>query len=98
LFRYNPALLTQGKNLFQLDSKAPAIPLDKYIYNETRYTMLVHSAPQAAAELLTEAQNDVRTRWRMYEHMASMPSASPAEAAAKVRAEEAAPAEKKVAQ
>jgi pyruvate-ferredoxin/flavodoxin oxidoreductase len=98
LFRYNPALLTQGKNPFQLDSKAPAIPLDKYIYNETRYTMLVHSAPQAAAELLTEAQNDVRTRWRMYEHMASMPSASPAEAAAKVRAEEAAPAEKKVAQ
>ncbi len=81
LFRYNPALATQGKNPFQLDSKAPSLPLEKYIYNETRYTMLVHSAPQAAAALLKEAQTDVKTRWKMYEHMATMPGA-PVEAAA----------------
>ena len=80
LFRYNPALNKLGKNPFQLDSKAPAVPLEKYIYNETRYTMLVHSAPGPAAELLREAQEDVRTRWKMYEHMAAMPT-SPAEAA-----------------
>jgi pyruvate-ferredoxin/flavodoxin oxidoreductase len=81
LFRYNPALSQQGKNPFQLDSKAPAIPLQKYIYNETRYTMLVHSDPKTAAELLVDAQEDVRKRWRMYEHMAAMP-ASPIEALA----------------
>jgi hypothetical protein len=41
--------------------------------------MLVHSDPKAAGELLVEAQEDVRTRWRMYEHMAAM-KVSPIEA------------------
>jgi pyruvate-ferredoxin/flavodoxin oxidoreductase len=72
LFRYNPGLATEGKNPFQLDSKAPAIPLEKYIYNETRYTMLTHSQPEAAKELLVEAQEDVNKRWRLCEHMAHM--------------------------
>ncbi|MCC7497199.1 MAG: pyruvate:ferredoxin (flavodoxin) oxidoreductase [Bryobacterales bacterium] len=73
MFRYNPKLAEQGKNPFQLDSKAPAIALDKYIYNETRYTMLRHSDPVRAAELLKQAQQDVYNRWKIYEHMASMP-------------------------
>ncbi|MCX6620476.1 MAG: pyruvate:ferredoxin (flavodoxin) oxidoreductase, partial [Acidobacteria bacterium] len=76
MFRYNPALAAQGKNPFQLDSKAPAMPLEKYIYNETRYTMLKHSAPEHAAELLKQAQEDVQKRWKVYEHMASLPSNS----------------------
>ena len=54
-----PRLAEPGKNPFQLDSKAPSVPLEKYIYNETRYTMLVHSDPEAAAKLLTQAQADV---------------------------------------
>jgi pyruvate-ferredoxin/flavodoxin oxidoreductase len=73
LFRYNPAVATQGKNPFHLDSKAPNMPLDKYIYNETRYTMLAHSQPEAAKALLLQAQEDVNFRWRMYEHWAAMP-------------------------
>ncbi len=73
LFRYNPDLAAQGKNPLQLDSKAPAIPLEKYVYNETRYTMLTHSAPEAAAQLLKEAQEDVYKRWKLYEHWATMP-------------------------
>ena len=40
LFRYNPALVAQGKNPFNWIAKRPTIPLEKYIYNETRYTML----------------------------------------------------------
>jgi pyruvate-ferredoxin/flavodoxin oxidoreductase len=82
LFRYNPALTAQGKNPFQLDSKAPAMALEKYIYNETRYTMLVHSSPAAAAELLKDAQRDVNERWKMYEHMSKMAVANPIEAVA----------------
>jgi pyruvate-ferredoxin/flavodoxin oxidoreductase len=80
LFRYNPALVAEGKNPFVLDSKAPAIPLEKYIYNETRYTMLVHSRPDDARRLLAEAQADVMNRWRLYEQMAAMPGAKPVEA------------------
>ena len=52
LFRYNPALAKEGKNPFVLDSRAPSIPLEKYIYNETRYTMLVNSDPDEAKKLL----------------------------------------------
>jgi len=72
LFRYNPALAAGGKNPFQLDSRPPALPLEKYIYNEGRYTMLVHSAPETAAMLLTEARKDVNLRWKLYEHWASL--------------------------
>jgi pyruvate-ferredoxin/flavodoxin oxidoreductase len=73
LCRYNPDRLKEGKNPLQLDSKPPSLPLEQYIYNETRYTMLVHSRPQEARRLLELAQEDVRQRWRLYEHWAAMP-------------------------
>jgi pyruvate-ferredoxin/flavodoxin oxidoreductase len=73
LFRYNPKLAAEGKNPFQLDSRPPTLPLEKYIYNETRYTMLVKSNPEAARKLLGEAQHDVAERWKVYEHWAKMP-------------------------
>jgi pyruvate-ferredoxin/flavodoxin oxidoreductase len=73
MFRYNPALVAQGKNPFVLDSKEPTVELEKYIYNETRYTMLRQSNPKAAAELLKEAQADVSTRWKMYDYLSKMP-------------------------
>jgi pyruvate-ferredoxin/flavodoxin oxidoreductase len=82
MFRYNPDLVAQGKNPFQLDSKAPSIPLEKYIYNETRYTMLTHSQPEAAKQLLVEAQEDVNKRWRLYEHMSHMSAVEVQHAAA----------------
>ena len=73
-FRYNPSLVTEGKNPFVLDSKEPVIELEKYIYNETRYTMLRQSNPKAAADLLIEAQADVTARWKMYDYLAKMPA------------------------
>jgi pyruvate-ferredoxin/flavodoxin oxidoreductase len=73
LFRYNPLLAAANRNPFQLDSRPATIPLEKYIYNEGRYTILTHSAPETAAGLLIEAQDDVRLRWKMYEHWASLP-------------------------
>ena len=48
LFRYNPALASQGKNPFQLDRQGAQLPLKDYIYNETRYTMLAQSDPDDA--------------------------------------------------
>ena len=72
LFRYNPTLAKEGKNPFVLESKAPSIPLQQYIYNETRYTMLVNSNPEEARKLLEAAQENVNERWRLYQHMATM--------------------------
>jgi pyruvate-ferredoxin/flavodoxin oxidoreductase len=72
LFRYNPTLSKEGKNPFVLDSKAPSIPLEQYIYNETRYTMLVNSNPEEAKKLLVAAQENVNDRWKLYQHMAAM--------------------------
>ena len=74
LFRYNPSLVAEGKNPFQLDSKAPTVALKDYAYNETRYTMLAKSNPEEAQRLLALAQTDVQQRWKLYEHWASMPA------------------------
>ncbi len=75
LFRYNPALGAEGRNPFQLDSRPATIPLEKYIYNEGRFTMLAQSDPDAAARLLVEAQKDVDLRWKQYEYLANRPFA-----------------------
>jgi pyruvate-ferredoxin/flavodoxin oxidoreductase len=71
LLRYNPALRDTGQPL-QLDSGAPTLPLKKYAYNETRYTMLAQSRPAEAAALLEQAQRDLEMHRRLYEHMAQL--------------------------
>jgi pyruvate-ferredoxin/flavodoxin oxidoreductase len=73
LMRYNPALREEGKNPFQLDSKAPSIRLKEYVYREARYTMLARGNPEVAATLLKEAQDDVERQWRVYSARAAMP-------------------------
>lgn len=83
LYRYNPDLaltdpvegngheLQVGRNPFQLDSKAPSIPLEDYIYREGRYRMLQQSNPEAAERLLKLAKADVAQRWETYHKMAT---------------------------
>jgi pyruvate-ferredoxin/flavodoxin oxidoreductase len=73
LMRYNPDLVGQGKNPFQLDSRAPSTPLKDCLYNETRYTMLAKSDPERAKKLLELAQEDVASRWKLYDYWAHMP-------------------------
>ncbi|MFA0889813.1 MAG: pyruvate:ferredoxin (flavodoxin) oxidoreductase [Synergistales bacterium] len=74
LMRYNPALAAEGKNPLTLDSKEPSLPLKDYIYSETRYKMLTLSNPAEAAKLLAEAEADIKTKWRLYKHLAAMPA------------------------
>jgi pyruvate-ferredoxin/flavodoxin oxidoreductase len=69
LFRYHPDRGIEGQNPFQLDSKAPSLPLEKYIYREGRYRMLTQSQPETAARLLELAQGDVKARWDKYQKM-----------------------------
>lgn len=70
LYRYNPALKAQGKNPFQLDSKAPKIPFKDYAYNETRYSMLAQTNPIIAEEFMAKAQKEIMAKWQKYEQLA----------------------------
>ena len=72
MFRFDPRLAAEGKNPLLIDSKEPTVTIDKYIYNETRYRMLVQSDAKRAEELLKEAQHDVTARWELYSQMAAM--------------------------
>jgi len=73
LMRCNPELRLEGKNPFQLDSRAPSIPFKQYAYQEARYTMLARSNPEVARELLHLAQDDVHRQWDVYSNRAAMP-------------------------
>lgn len=70
LYRYNPRLVEENKNPFQLDSSDPKISLQDYIYTEGRYRMLQQSDPAVAKFLLGQAQKAVARRWQQYKKYA----------------------------
>ncbi|MFU8858472.1 MAG: pyruvate:ferredoxin (flavodoxin) oxidoreductase [Deferrisomatales bacterium] len=72
LFRFDPRLKEQGKNPLQLDSAAPKIDLQDYIYKETRYRMLQSMDPERAKALLEGAQAGVQSQWNLYEQLAKL--------------------------
>ncbi|WP_427157417.1 pyruvate:ferredoxin (flavodoxin) oxidoreductase [Aliinostoc sp. HNIBRCY26] len=71
LYRYHPDLTQQGKNPLQLDSRSPKISVENSMYLENRFKMLTKINPTVARQLLQEAQNDVNTRWQMYQYLAA---------------------------
>jgi pyruvate-ferredoxin/flavodoxin oxidoreductase len=75
LYRYNPRLVEENKNPFQLDSSDPKIALQDYIYTEGRYRMLQQSDPEVAKFLLVQAQKAVSRRWQQYKQLAEPRSA-----------------------
>ncbi len=56
LFRYDPRLADEGKNPFQLDSKAPTASYRDFIMGEVRYNALTRSFPERAEKLFAEAE------------------------------------------
>ena len=71
LYRYNPALETEGKSPLVIDSKEPTISFEEYAYNENRYRVLRVSNPELAAALMKQAEADVKRRWKYLKHRAS---------------------------
>jgi pyruvate-ferredoxin/flavodoxin oxidoreductase len=74
LLRYDPRRKAAGLNPLQLDCNPPNLPLKNYLYNETRFTVLVQSDPVAAEQLLREAEAEVADRWKFYERLAESPA------------------------
>ena len=71
LYRYNPERTKQGENPLILDSRSPKLPVEQYMYAENRFKMLTRSNPEEAKRLLQEAQEDVNTRWQLYQYLAA---------------------------
>ena len=55
-FRYDPRLAEEGKNPFQLDSKAPSASYQDFINGEVRYTSLKKLFPDRADDLFAKAE------------------------------------------
>jgi pyruvate-ferredoxin/flavodoxin oxidoreductase len=67
LYRFDPRT-----ERLTLDSKAPSLPLEEYLYAETRYRMLAQSRPEQAKRLLELAKGDVQQRYRQYQRLAGI--------------------------
>ncbi len=72
LFRYNPALISEGKNPLSIDSKEPSVPFEQYAYNETRFKQLVQADESRAESLMKLAKKDIQSKWDLYRQMAAM--------------------------
>jgi pyruvate-ferredoxin/flavodoxin oxidoreductase len=68
-FRYDPRLAEQGKNPFQLDSKAPTESYRDFIMGEVRYNSLTRSFPDRAEELFQKAEKAAKEE---YEHLVKL--------------------------
>jgi pyruvate-ferredoxin/flavodoxin oxidoreductase len=71
-YRYNPALIDEGKNPLTIDSKDPTVTVEDYAYKETRYRMLLQSDEARAEMLMKSARQDVVKRWELYKQMAAI--------------------------
>ncbi|HTX92741.1 MAG TPA: pyruvate:ferredoxin (flavodoxin) oxidoreductase [Anaerolineales bacterium] len=72
LYRYDPRLAADGKNPLQIDCKEPTVPVEQYMYNETRFRMLTQSNEERAEALLKLSREDAKARWNFYSQMAAM--------------------------
>jgi len=73
LYRYNPLLELEGKNPFQLDSKAPDFSKYKeFLDMEVRFTSLKKTFPERAGELQEKSLKNMQWRYNFYKRMADM--------------------------
>ena len=69
MFRYDPRLTEEGKNPFQLDSKAPSASYQDFIKNEVRYSSLIRQNPERAEQLFASAEKNALAK---YEHLVKL--------------------------
>ena len=64
--RFDPRLAAEGKNPFQLDSKAPTADYKEFIGGEVRYSSLTRAFPDRAEDLFVKAEASAKAK---YEHL-----------------------------
>ena len=71
LWRYNPALESEGKNPFTLDSKEPDWDkFEDFLKGEVRYSSVMKQYPNEAAELFAAAKANAQWRYNNYRRLA----------------------------
>ncbi|MCG6931944.1 MAG: pyruvate:ferredoxin (flavodoxin) oxidoreductase [Desulfofustis sp.] len=70
MFRYNPALIDQGKNPFILDYKEPNGKLQEFLSNEVRFAALERSHPEESKRLRAKIEEEVNNRYKLLKGMA----------------------------
>jgi len=77
-FRYDPRLLLEGKNPFQLDSKAPTGSYQDFLKNEVRYSALIRQNPERAQELFEKAEKQSTEKYKHLKKLEALYSADEA--------------------
>ncbi|MGI6392736.1 MAG: pyruvate:ferredoxin (flavodoxin) oxidoreductase [Candidatus Izemoplasmatales bacterium] len=74
IFRYDPRLISEGKNPFQLDMRKEPdwSKYKEFLMRENRYRQLKHSDPEAAERLYETNLKDAKRRYQMYKRYAAM--------------------------
>ncbi|MDY0174816.1 MAG: thiamine pyrophosphate-dependent enzyme, partial [Bacteroidales bacterium] len=71
LYRFNPTLTDEGKNPFILDSKEPDwSKFQEFITGEVRYSSLLQTFPDQAAELFVLTEQHAKIRYENYKRLA----------------------------
>ena len=70
LFRFDPRLADEGKNPFQLDSKAPTADYKEFLNSEVRYNRLYRSYPERAEQLFDKAAKDAKEKYEQLAYKA----------------------------
>ncbi len=72
LFRYDPRKTKKGENPLKMDSKEPSIPYRDFASTETRFSVLQRIDPAASERFLRTAQQQVKSRFTLYQQLASL--------------------------
>ncbi|MBP7096451.1 MAG: pyruvate:ferredoxin (flavodoxin) oxidoreductase [Spirochaetia bacterium] len=74
LYRFDPRLVEQGKNPFQLDSKEPDFAkVEQFMASEVRFKTLAAADPERYATLLGKERTLVERRWKEYKYLSERP-------------------------
>jgi len=70
LYRYNPPLVSEGKNPFILESKAPDGSLQQFLSGENRYASLEKMFPDESKKLREKIEKEYAERYNVLKFMA----------------------------
>ena len=72
LYRYNPDLVSERKNPFILDSKAPSSSIEDFLSGETRYASLAKSDPETSRKLRDDLAKSYADRYAMLKQLSDL--------------------------